>query len=559
MSLVAAQIFVETQDAEAVELTVATALAEWTRDVGELPVNAEGVPLPSPDRRVVLLPPVDGWLTVIEENGRLDRGLARTLAARLGVTVLAAELDGHFLSANFLSLSPGADEEEWSAGERLDDERMPIYGDAEAELFEALVARGVPPGVIAVDWEEHVDARAPAAEGARIRGEAGVEGLEKTIVPFASFAAADVVPGPRVRPDLWVAGPDGEARVVEGRRVTGRWHEAAVASLAAVEERQLERILGTLAWTTEDERLPRVEFRYEGAEEDEGFVEALAEARTARPRLAAWLETEWLSARGLVRALVAVTERLLPAFEVGRTCGDRVEFRHEAHPNASYFVRLPELWEAYREEPEALDRLCALMLIQAREEGAEPPCYDEARLVPLLLGEGTPGLEALATRPFTGTVWAAVGVDSGRCVQPLTRAALAEAGVGFDDALDRAVSLVELATERHDEFVLYEQPEGQTMYAEFPDVSTAARILSPAVLGHLAQQLGDECCVAVPARDVLLAAEGTPEARRWLVREVVARFASASLPLTRMVWSVQNGELVEEGLASLRGLEAGEP
>lgn len=558
MSLVAAQIFVETEDVEAVELTVATALAEWTQDVGELPVNAEGVPLPSPDRRLVLLPPVEGFITVIEENGRLDRGLARTLAARLGVTVLAAELDGHFLSANFLSLTPDGDEEEWCAGERLDDDLMPIYGDAEAELFEALVARGVPPGVIALDWEEALDPRAPLAEGARIRGEAGVEGLEKTVLPFASFSSANVVPGPRVRPDLWVSGPDGEARVIEGRRVTGRWHEGAVASLAAVEERQLERILGTLAWTTEDERLPRVVFRYEGADEDEAFLDALAEARAARPRLAAWLETEWLSAKGLVRALTAVTERLLPAFEVGRTCGERVEFRHEAHPNASYFVSLPELWEAYREEPEALDRLCALMLIQAREEGDEAPRYDETRLVPMLFGEGTPGLEGLATRPFTTSVWVAVGVDSGRCIQPLTRDALAEAGVGFDDALDRAVSRLEIATEQHDEFVLYEQPEGQTMYAEFPDVSTAARILSPAVVGHLAQQLGDECCVAVPARDVLLAVEGTPEAKRWLVREVVTRFSSASLPLTRMVWSVQNGELFEVGLASMRILESPE-
>ncbi len=552
MSLTAAQIFVQSEDAATVELAVAEALAEWALQVGPLPVNADGVVLPSPERRLVLLPPTGGFVTVIEENGKLDRSLARSLAARTGALVLAAELDGHFLAAELETIEPDGESATWTAAERPDDERMPLYVDAEAELFNRLVARGVPPALVATEWEELLDPNAPVADGARLVAEAGVEGLEKILLPFGDLTSAELVPGPRVRPDLWVAGPDGQAQVVEGRRLVGQWHDGALASLAAVEERQLERILGTLAWTTEAPTLPRVVFRYEGVDDEEAFLEALDRARASRPRLAAWLAIDWLSIRGLHDALRDATERLLPAFEVGRPCGGRLEFRHAAHPNASFFVSLGELWDEYREEPEALTRLCALLLVRAREEGQATPAYDPSRLFPLLLGDGAPDLPALAVRPLTRGVWVALGHDSGRCLQPLTREALREAGTGFDDALELAVHRLEVATEENDAFVLYEQPEGQTLYAEFPDISSAARLVSPAVLAHVAQQLGDECLVAIPARDIFLAAEGTPEARRWLERETLHRFETASLPLTRMIWSVQNGELVEEGFAGAR-------
>lgn len=556
MSLVAAQTFVQTEDAAGVELAVAEALAEWAEGVGPMPMNAEGVLLPSPDRRLVLLPPVEGFIAVIEENGRLDRSLARSIAARTGARVLAMELEGHFLAAVLEIIDPdGGDDQSWSAGERPDDELMPYYVDAEAELYDRLVDAGVPAALIATDWEEMIDTHAPVHEGVRLRAEAGVPGVEKTILPFGDIASSDLVGGPRVRPDLWVAGPDGAAQVIEGRRLTGQWHPGALECLAAVEERQLERILGTLAWTTDQEALPRVVFRYEGLDDEDAFLEALDQARAERPRLAQWVSMEWLSVKGLRRALAGATERMLPEFEVGRICGERVEFRHSEHPNASFFVSLRELWASYREEPDALPRLCALLLIQAREEGALVPAYTPSLLFPLLLGDDAPGLAQLAVRPLTPGVWVALGHDSGRCIQPLTREALAKAHVGFDDALDLAVAHLDRATEENDEFVLYEQPEGQTLYAEFPDVASAARLLSPAVLSHVSQQLGDECFIAIPARDILVACEATVDARRWLEHEVARRYAGSSLPLTRMIWSIQNGELVEDRLADPRAAD----
>ncbi len=551
MSLSCAQIFVRTEDLPAVEVAVAEALLEWSREVGPLPVNADGVVLPSPERRLVLVPPTGGFVTVIEENGKLDRSLARALAARLGTLVLAAELDGRFLAAELETIEPDGETGTWTAAEQLDGDLMPEYVDAEAELFERLVARGVPAGLFALEWEEILEPNAPVDEGARLLAEAGVEGLEKFVLPFGPRPSVrDPSGGPPVRPDLWVGGEDGEARVIEGRRLVGQWSESAVASLAAVEERQTERILETLAWTTEAPTLAGLTFRYEGVEDEDGFADALERARAQRPRLLAWRSTDWRSARGLVEALREATERLLPAFEIGRECGERVEFRHRDHPNASFFVSLRDLWNEYREEPEALVRLCALLLVRAREEGETPATYDPDRLFPLLLSESAPELHRLAARPFADQVWVALALDSGRCVQPLTRKALREGGAGFDDALDLAVHRLEVATEENDGFVLYEQPEGLTLSAEFPDVSSAARILSPAVVSHLSRQLGDGCLVAIPGRDVLLAAEGTTEARRWLERLVRARFETAEHPLTRMIWSAQNGELVEEGLAA---------
>lgn len=545
MSLTAAQIFVQTDDVDTVELVVAEALAEWAAGVGDLGTTEAGTPLPLPERRIVLLPPVGGFIAVIEENGRVDCSLARSLSARTGVLVLAAELEGHFLAAQLETLEADGESESWGVPETSgDDSRMPVYVDAEAELFRRLRARGVPAALIATDWEDMIDTGSPTAHGARILAEAGVTGLDKTILPFGEIRAFDLIQGPRVRPDLWVAGPDGEAQVVEARRLTGEWHTEALLSLAAVEEQQLTRILPTLAWSSETGRLPEIVFRYEGMD-DESFFTALEAVRRLRPLLRAWRSTEWLSIAGLEERLREAAERVLPSFEIGRRCDRRLEVRHDQHPNRSFFIDLAGLWQRYLLAPDALSTLLPAVLLECLESVGDEP-YDEDRLFPLLLGDDAPELATLAVRPLTDGVWIALGLDSGKAVQPLTRAALAWAEVGFDDALEAAVHRLEVATEENDEFVLYEQPEGMTMSGAFPDVSSAARILSPTVLSHVAQQLGDECFVAVPTRDIFLAAEGTREARGWLEREVARRYLSKDLPLSLMIWSVQNGELVAD-------------
>lgn len=551
MSLAAAQIFVRSTDADTVERVVAECLFEWAGGVGDLPVNEHGIPIPPPERRVVLLPPVDGWLAITEENGRVDRSIARRLAAETGALVLASELEGHFLSASIEATEPDGESDTWSVPDTGgDDGRMPIYSDAEAELFARLRARGVPSALIATDWEDMVEPQTPAATGARLHAIAGVEGLDKTLIPFGDIRTFDLLEGPRVKPDLWVADRNGAAQVVEARRVTGEWHALAIESLVRVEEAQLARILSTLAWTTDATSLPQVVFRYEGVDEVPFFA-GLRVLRERRPRLANWARAEWLSIDGLIEALRRTATHVLPAFEIGLRCGRRVEVRHVDHPNTSFFVDLATLWRNYLEDPHALAFLLPATLESTLAAADAADEYAEEQIFPLLLGDGAPDLAQLAARPLTPGVWVAIGLDSQDAIRPLTREALKRAGVGFDDALELALHRLNVATEQNDSFVLYEQPEGLTLTAEFPDVASAARLLSPAVLAHVAQQLGDECFVAIPARDVFLAAEGTKEARRWLEREVARRFKANDLALTPLIWSVQNGELVEDARADL--------
>lgn len=558
MSLTAAQIFVRTDDALTVEHVVAEALAEWAMLVGPPVSDEPGVPPPPPaERRVVLIPPVDGWVTVVEESGKLDRAMARNIHARTGAQVIAAELDGHFLVADLEAIDEEGDTESWSVPELGELGQMPVYEDAEAGFWQRLREYGVPGPLIAADWEELVDTTNPVADGARITAEAGAVGLDKVVLPFGDPADTELVDGPRVRPDLWVAGADGEAQVVEARRVTGEWSAASVASLAAIEEAQVARILATLAWTAQEDELPNIVFTYDGVDDPEIFEVALQAARRTRPVLAAASSRRWLSIRGLEKAVRRVVDEARPEFDVGKECLDRLELRNEAHPTFAFLLDLRELWQAYVTAPEELERVIHHALDALLHETRRDEVFDEDRLIPLLLGEGAPDLPNLAVRPLVDGVWIALGLDTGRAVRPLSREALKASGMGFDDALALAVRRLEIATERNDEFVIYEQPEGTTIVADFPDVSTAARILSDAVLAHVAQQLGDECWVGIPTRDSFVAAEGTVEGRLWIEREIRRRYDAANLPLTPMIWSVQNGELVEFAPARAEVLEVG--
>lgn len=554
MSLTAAQIFVRTDDFDTVERVVAEALAEWALLVGPPEADEPGAfPPPAAQRRIVLVPPLQGWLTIIEESGKLDRALARNVHARTGARVIAAELDGHFLTAELQSIDDSGDDETWSVPDTNGDyEQMPVYEDAEAGYWYRLRAEGVPAALIACDWEELVDTVNPASEGARLFAEAGVVGLEKTIVPFCDPPETDLVDGPRVRPDLWVAGPDGQAQVVEARRVSGEWNAAAVASLAAIEEAQVSRILATLAWTAQTDELPDVVFTYDGVDEPELFEVALNAARSTRPTLVANAHRTWLSIQGLEKAVRGFIAERRTGFEVGKECLDRLELRHEAHPTFAFLLDLRELWQAYVTAPDEVERVIHHALESLLYETQREETFDPTRLYPLMLGEGAPDLPNLAVRPLVTGVWVALGMDTGRALRPIGRETLRTSEMGFDDALALAISRLEIATEQHDEFVIYEQPEGTTIVADFPDVSTAARILSPAVLAHVAQQLGDECWVAIPTRDSFLAAEGTDEGLVWLEREVLRRYGSGDLALTPMIWSIQNGELVEHRPARAR-------
>lgn len=554
MSLTAAQIFVRTDEFETVERVVAEALAEWAMLVGPpVPNEPGGIPPPADERRVVLLPPVEGWMTVVEESGRLDRSMARNIHARTGAFVIAAELEGHFLAADLEVIDEAGDTESWSVPDTsIEVGKMPLYEDAEAGFWHRLRAYGVPAGLIATDWEELVDETNPVADGARIRAEAGVAGLEKTLLPLIDPGDTDLVDGPRVRPDLWVADADGEARVVEARRIFGEWSAASVAALAAIEEAQVARIMATLAWTAQEDELPSITFTYEGVDDPEVFEVALHAARSTRPVLALASSRRWLSIRGLEKELRRVVAEERAGFEVGKACLDRLELRHVEHPTFAFLLDLRELWQAYVTAPSELSRVVHHALDALLHETVRDEVYDEKRLFPLLLGQGTPNLETLAVRPLVDGAWIALGIDTGRAIRPLGRQALRASGVGFDDALAVAVHHLEVATERNDEFVIYEQPEGTTIEADFPDVSTAARILSEAVLAHVAQQLGDECFVAIPTRDSFLAAEGTVDGREWIEKETRRRYDSANLPLTPMLWTVQNGELVEFRVARTR-------
>lgn len=547
MSLTAAQIFVRTDDAETVERVVAEALAEWATLVGAPVAYTQGALPPPPDeRRVVLMPAFEGWVTVVEESGRLDRSMARNIHARTGAFVIAAELDGHFLVADLEAIDEEGETESWSVPDTSGDPAlMPVYEDAEAEFWTRLRAYGVPGELIATDWEELLNEHAPWADGARIMAEAGRVGLDKLILPFRHPAETDLVDGPRVRPDLWVANESGDAQVIEARRVTGEWTAASVAALARIEEAQTARILATLAWTAQTDELPALVFNYDGADDSEIFHVALHAARATRPGLVTAASRKWLSIQGLEKEIRARVAQTHPAFEVGKSCLDRLELRHGEYPSYSFLLDLGELWQAYATAPDALALVIDKALDTLLHDTFREETFDQGKLFPLLLGADTPDLATFAARPLVDGVFVALGHDTGRSIRPLERETLKGSGLGFDDALELAVHRMELATEENDEFVLYEQPEGTTLIAEFPDVGTSTRILSSAVRAHVAQQLGDECWVAIPTRDSFLGAESTPEGLRWIEREVRRRFESGNLPLTLMIWSVQNGDLVE--------------
>lgn len=537
MSLSAAQIFVRTDDLAAVIDQCIRALSGWSADVGTLPPGG-----PALERRLVVLPPVKGCVTILEEGARADRLLARDLHSLLGCDVARVDLDGHFLSGELEVHAHDGRESSWSSPLLPSDpEHMPLYEDVEAELFGKVLALDLPAGLLGVDWEDLTEPDAPLAHGLQLHVVAGDPSVRRRPLPFGELDAGYLA-SPRVRPDLWVESPDGRAEVVEARRLSGEWHPEALVSLVRVEESQLRRIVPALAWTAEGALAPRVRFAYEGMDEPEAFAQALEVVRSRRPLVDLLSSGECPTIVGVVDALRRVSAGT--GFLPGRICGRRLEVRHRSHPAWHFFMDLDALWSQCL-TPLPADGMVALLeeLLPCVDR---PFVFDPSRLWPLLLSSEEAGIEPLASRPLFSGIRLALAVDVGEALVPVTRAMLREANLGLDEAVSIAVGRLEVATEENDEFVLFEQPEGITISAEFPDVSSAARILSEAVLAHLAQQLGDECVVAVPSRDVLLAAEGTPEARRWLAQEVVARFRGAEHPLSTLVWTVCNGELVEE-------------
>jgi len=545
MSLSAAEILVESTDAETVETVAAESLVDWAAGVGALPPDEDGSDAPVPERHLVLLPPTGGWMALIEEDGRPDRSLARALRDRLGTRTAVLELDGRRLRASLEIFLPGGDSIEWNTPTD-DDDAMPAYEDAEAEACRRVAELGVPDVLAAPDWESLVDTTLPEAQGCRLDARAGEELLDKLVIPFGELPALGTGI-PRTHPDLWVADEEGRARVVESRRVSGRPDAAAAQALVAVEDRQLARIVPVLARAADAPQVPEVLFGYEGSDDDEALEQAIESARESLPAIARRRREPLLSLRGIEASFREAIVALRTGIAAGRTLGRRVELRHASMPAGARFVDLDDLWDAYFRDPDD-DGIFDRYARQALAPEAAACSFDPGSAMPLLLGQ-VEGLAALAVRPFVRGVWVGLGIDTGTALVPVTRGMLAHAGLGFEDALEAAIANLERATEENDSFVIYEQPEGVTVTAEFPDPFTAARILSEAVRWHVAHQLGDGCAVAVPTRDLLLAAEPTREARGWLERETARRFAESDVPLTRAVWRVENGELAEDGEA----------
>jgi hypothetical protein len=146
-SVDAGQIFVRTADAEGLEAAVAAWLERFAaRDDAtrsDLWVRRDG------GRRVVVLPPKDGWALVVEgANDRADQALARHLAEALETETIWIEVAGSRLAWRYAHrqgaarVSEGA--EPAAVFAEAEGAEMPAYPDAEEAAWDWLAARGVP-------------------------------------------------------------------------------------------------------------------------------------------------------------------------------------------------------------------------------------------------------------------------------------------------------------------------------------------------------------------------------------------------------------------------------
>jgi hypothetical protein len=465
-----------------------------------------------------VLAPQDGWVCVLDALGpRADSATAQKVSRALDTEALLVEVDGQELRFRLERWERGAlaDAREEPPAAVVARGEMPSYRDVEGLAWADLRARGVPRELALL----HADELREEDGWPRGRAEGG----------------ADAVP---VRPDVWVEGPEGRV-AGELRRVRGQPTRAAADALAAVEEAVLERLIGYLADASDGEHLPALSFTYEDA--PEGLALLLDEAREARPLLASWLSRfDLLTRAGFARAARA---RLRGAEYVREVRGALDLLKGDAVVR----VDLDEPYRSYLVSPERLDGTLDECLSAALSRPALPqqewPLDDlRARLWPTLDPLMEPRL---------------LCADDGR-TEPLQPEALARVGLDPAQAVAAALRNMERSTSRETEgLVFYATDAGLVLAAEFPDPSTAARVLSPTVRAFLREQLGGgaDFAAAMPHRDAFLAAPATEKGLQWLRAEAARRYSYApeALRVSPRVYMVR-----EDGLDLFSAERGGE-
>lgn len=135
------QVFVKTGDPGRLDAAVRAYLDGWAKSAkpGEAPAG----------RRLVVLPPRDGWATLLDAGPKADAALAEALSKALGTRVIWIEVAGSSLSWRHVILQDGKIVETGAepvpgwGGEALDGP-MPRYRDVESLAWSLLAKEGVP-------------------------------------------------------------------------------------------------------------------------------------------------------------------------------------------------------------------------------------------------------------------------------------------------------------------------------------------------------------------------------------------------------------------------------
>ncbi|HOX38008.1 MAG TPA: hypothetical protein PL033_08475 [Candidatus Brocadiia bacterium] len=171
MSINAGQLFVETGSFQPACDFVKDYLGEWYQEVF-LKLSPEALAKRREEffldeelvRSLVVLPPMDGWVCILERcKTRADGEMARSISKKLGCRVIWSELGGASLSQWLLCFNKG-ETGEWVAepdGQfgayyrsiagmpgQPDRSKMPIYSDVEKDAFDRLKKLGIPASIL---------------------------------------------------------------------------------------------------------------------------------------------------------------------------------------------------------------------------------------------------------------------------------------------------------------------------------------------------------------------------------------------------------------------------
>jgi hypothetical protein len=298
MSLIVGQILIPSEDFPAATGALTDYLDLWFREQYRPHprppfTDGEGI------RSVILLPPLDGWMAVLERRSDLcDLELAAALSRALPVPLTVFELDGsryRWARYEFQAGSPrdaaleppdAFEPRHWAPlADRPPEPAprpMPRYRDVETEATAHFLRRGVPADLL---FLRHEDVSAgTAAEAVFFKLWQREDGPAFRHYPFR--AAVEPVVRDAQTPlhyDHVELKTDVSQQLVrETRHVYGEPTDEAVENLARLEDAFRSRVLARESAECRDELLPDVRFLYRHETAEQPFARMLRRARATR-------------------------------------------------------------------------------------------------------------------------------------------------------------------------------------------------------------------------------------------------------------------------------------